>query len=152
MEPERPPPVLAEAPPPPAPTPPAVAPAASGVTTSAPAAGPAVNNLRSPVPKPTLPRVYQARDADQVARVLAAVEAALPRAGISPEYARGITGAFRRVIGGSAEIYPVAMYYYIVREAYLKHDKSAAAGNLAAAQSNGVILKFKNLPAIEQRL
>jgi hypothetical protein len=46
----------------------------------------------------------------------------------------------------------VAIYYFIVREAYLKHDKKTAAGNLAAAYSNGLILKFKNLPAIEQSL
>jgi hypothetical protein len=125
--------------------------------TAAPAPASSGNLLsaapRSPVPKPTLPRVYDAKDPEQLARVLAAVEAAtVSLAGVSGDYARGITGPLKRTVGGSGEVYPVALYYYIVREAYLKHDKKTAAGNLATAYANGLILKFKNLPAIETNL
>jgi hypothetical protein len=108
---------------------------------------------RSPVPKPTLPRVFQAKDPDRLNQVFNVVESAtISLAGVTPEYARGITGPLRRLMGANAEVYPVAIYYFIVREAALKHDKKTAAGNLASAYSNGLILKFKNLPAIEQNL
>jgi serine/threonine protein kinase len=111
------------------------------------------SSTRKSVPKPTLPRSVQAADADQVARTCAAVESSVVSvAGISADFARGITGPLRRIMGSNAEIYPVAMYYFIVRESALNHDKSTAAANLAAAYSNGSLLKFKNLPAIERDL
>ena len=72
--------------------------------------------------------------------------------GVSPEWARGITGPFRRLVGANAEVYPVAMYYFLIREAALKHDQKTAAAALASAHSNGLILKFKNLPATERGL
>jgi hypothetical protein len=80
------------------------------------------------------------------ARIEAAVVA---RAGVSPEYARGVTARFQSVVAPNAEIYPVAMYYFIVREAGLKHDNATAAAGLATAHRNRAILVLKDLPAIE---
>jgi hypothetical protein len=108
---------------------------------------------KSPIPAPALPRSYIAKDAESLARVCQIVESStVSLAGVSPEFARGITAPLRRLVGVNGEVFPVAMYYFIIREAALKHDNKAAAANLAAAQSNGLILKFKNLPATERSL
>jgi len=80
------------------------------------------------------------------ARVEAAVVAL---AGIAPEYARGITGRFQAQIGSGGEIYPVAMYYFIVREAGLKHDNATAASALANAHRTKALLVLKDLAAID---
>jgi serine/threonine protein kinase len=102
---------------------------------------------RSPIPKPTLPRDQFAENAEQVSRVCQLVEsAAVSLGGVSPEFAHGITGSLQRSMGGGGEMYGVAMYYFIIREASLKHDSKTAAENLAAAQSKGFLLKLKNLP------
>jgi hypothetical protein len=78
------------------------------------------------------------------------VEAAVVSlAGITPEYARGITGRFQAQVGASTEIYPVAMYYFIVREAGLKHDNATAGAALATAQRTKAILVLKDLAAID---
>ena len=115
---------------------------------------PAVSSMpKARVPPPPLPRVYLARDSGQLARVCQAVESAtVLLAGVSPEFARGITAALRRVVGPNTEIYPIGMYYFIVREAGLKRDSFTAASNLAAAQSNGAILRLKDLPGVESSL
>ncbi len=129
--------------PPPPPVPPRAA--SSGPTTSA--------VPKSPVPIPTLPREVVARDGDQLARVCHAVEtSAISLAGVSPEFARGITSPLRQRVGGSGAVYPIAMYYFIVREAALKHDNVTAGSNLAAAHVSGLILKLKNLPGVERAL
>ena len=108
---------------------------------------------KSPIPKPTLPRAFLATDAEQLGRVCQLVEQTIVAAGgVSPEYARGITGPFRRLAGVNSEVYPVAMYYFLIREAALKRDHKSAAAALAGAHANGSILKFKNLPAIERGL
>jgi serine/threonine protein kinase len=108
---------------------------------------------KSPIPKPTLPRTLNAADGDQVGRACGLVESTIVSVGgVSPEWARGITGPFRRLVGVNAEVYPVAMYYFLIREAALKHDQKTAAAALASAHSNGLILKFKNLPATERGL
>jgi hypothetical protein len=70
-------------------------------------------------------------------------------AGLTPEYAHGITGRFQAQVGASTEIYPVAMYYFIVREAGLKHDNATAAAALANAQRTRTILVLKDLAAID---
>jgi hypothetical protein len=75
--------------------------------------------------------------------------AVVSQAGLTPEYARGITGRFQAQIGANAEIYPVAMYYFIVREAGLKHDNATAAAALANAQRTRTILVLKDLAAID---
>src|SRR5262249_30277796 len=123
-------------------------------TTPAPApksSGPVVSVMpKSPVPKPTLPRDPSPKTPEEVAKVCSLVESAvITQAGVTPEFARGITGQLRRALGGGGQMYAVAMYYFIGREASLQHDKKTAAGNLAAAQSNGFLLKLKNLPANE---
>jgi hypothetical protein len=108
---------------------------------------------KSPIPAPALPRSYVAKDAESLARVCQIIESStVSLAGVSPEFARGVTGQLRRLVGVNGEIFPVAVYYFIVREAALKHDSKTAAGNLAAAHSSGLILKFKNLPATERAL
>jgi hypothetical protein len=128
--------------PPPAPLPPR------------PASGPTISAVpKSPVPIPTLPREVVARDGELLARVCAAVEAsAISLAGVSPEFARGITGSLRKRVAPNAAVYPIAMYYFIVREAALKHDSVIAATNLANAHSSGLILKLRNLPGVERAL
>jgi serine/threonine protein kinase len=117
-------------------------------------AGPVMSALpKSPVPIPTLPREVVARDGDILGRVCTAVESTvISLAGVSPEFARGITAPLRRRVGTNAAVYPIAMYYFIVREAALKHDNITAATNLAAAHSSGLILKLKNLPGVERAL
>src|SRR6185295_12893844 len=92
---------------------------------------------KSPVPIPTLPRVLSEPGADQVARACQLVEsAAVSLAGVSPEFARGVTGPLRRTLKQQSAIYPIAMYYFVVREAALRHDRATAAANLVAAQVN----------------
>lgn len=135
-------------------TPPAETPAVAIVAlpTEALASSPVKSvTPRSPIPVPTLPRVYVAKDGTQLARVCAAVELALvSQAGVTPAFARGITGPIRRSVGTNSALYPVAMYYFIVREAGLQHDNHTAAANLASAHGSGILLKLKNLPAIER--
>jgi eukaryotic-like serine/threonine-protein kinase len=108
---------------------------------------------KSPIPKPTLPRAFTAADAEQLGRACQLVESTIISVGgVSPEWARGITGPLRRLAGVNAEVYPVAMYYFLIREAALKHDHKSAAAGLASAHANGTILKFRNLPAVERGL
>jgi hypothetical protein len=102
---------------------------------------------RSPIPLPTLPRVFASADNDQLARVCQQVESAtISLAGLSPEFARGITGPMRRQVRPNAPIYPIGMYYFIVREAGLRRDSATAASNLAAAVASGAIVHLKGLP------
>jgi eukaryotic-like serine/threonine-protein kinase len=140
-----------EAPPPapeviPDPAPPAPVPAE-------PAAVPGRIFSRAPlarVPGPPLPRVFQPEDGEQLAGMCRRIEAAaVTLAGVSPEFARGLTAPMQKQVETDGKIYPVAMYYFIVREAALKHDSAAAAAALAAAHRDGLILRFKDLPAIE---
>jgi hypothetical protein len=105
---------------------------------------------KDPVPIPSLPRSYTSRDPEQIARVCQLVErTAVSLAAVSPEYARGITGVLHRSLRPGSPIYPIAMYYFVVREAGLGHDQATAASNLAAAQRSGLILRYKDLPGIE---
>jgi hypothetical protein len=95
--------------------------------------------------------VVSAQDPAAVVRACQAVEAAaISLAGVSPEFARGITGPMRRAVARQSSVYPIAMYYFVVREAGLKRDSATTAANLAAAQSSGSILRFKDLPGIEK--
>jgi hypothetical protein len=108
---------------------------------------------RTSIPKPTLPHGFVAQDSDQVGRACLLVESALvSEAGLEPAYARGLTGPFRRVLPNNAPVYPVAMYYFLVREAALRHDNKTAAANLANAQSGGTLVKFRDLPAVDRPL
>jgi hypothetical protein len=97
--------------------------------------------------------VVLSSEPEKLARVCQAVEAAtVSLAGVSPEFARGVTGPFRRVVDRRSPVYPIAMYYFLVREAASKRDSAAAASNLAAAQSSGALLRLKDLPGIETNL
>jgi serine/threonine protein kinase len=108
---------------------------------------------RSPVPRPTLPRDHFAENAEEVSRVCQLVEdAAVSQGGVSPEFARGITGPLRRSLGGGGQMYGVAMYYFVIREASLQHDSRTAAENLVAAQSKGLLLRLKDLPGNDRDL
>jgi serine/threonine protein kinase len=98
--------------------------------------------------KPTLPRSAVVRDAEQLREICGRVESSvISLAGVSPEFARGITGSLRRRVTAGSEVYPVAMYYFIIREAALKHERAGAAEALAAAHSNHQILILRDLPA-----
>jgi serine/threonine-protein kinase len=151
-----PPPPVAPAPPPPTVTPAETsqsarpAPSRPASAPTANAGGRAVSVMpKSPIPIPTLPRVLQG-EPEQMARACQAVEtAAIRLAGVSPEFARGVTGPMRRALRPGTPIYPIGMFYFVVREAGLRHDHQTAAANLAAAQWNGLILRYKNLPGIE---
>jgi hypothetical protein len=133
------------------------------VAAHAPAAGasgaPSVISTGAPVfasapaghlPKPSLPRALVPKDAEQLELSCAQVEAeVVTRAGVTPSYAHGVTARFQAQIAAGATIYPVAMYYFIIREAGLHHDNVTAAAALAAAQNDGGIARLRNLPANE---
>jgi hypothetical protein len=135
---------------PPAEVAPAGASRASMTLAAPPSAAPALPlERKASVPRPALPRVYLARDTDDLLRISEMVESqVVSLAGVSREYAAGITGPLRRLVRGNAEVYPVAMYYFIIREAGLHHDVAEAAAALAAAHANGAILRFRDLPAV----
>jgi hypothetical protein len=120
----------------------------------APTSGPTLSAMpKAQVPLPVLPRVYVSQDGEALARVCQAVESSvISLAGVSPEFARGITASMRRQVRTNAPIYPIAMYYFIVREAALRRDNATAAANLAAAQSSGTIVHLKDLPGIDKSL
>jgi serine/threonine protein kinase len=130
------------------------APPLAAATTQPRGSGPVLSAMpRSPVPKPTLPRDTYAENAEEVSRVCQLVEAAaVSLGGVSPEFARGITGPLRRSLEGGGELYGIAMYYFIIREASLQHDSKTAAENLVAAHSKGFLLQLKNLPGNDQGL
>ena len=108
---------------------------------------------KDPVPLPNLPREHRVQDSEQLARVCMAVESTtISVAGVSPEYARGITSAFRKRVRPGTPVYPIAMYYFIVREAGLRRDNVTAGNNLANAHSSGVLLQMRNLAGVERPL
>jgi eukaryotic-like serine/threonine-protein kinase len=98
------------------------------------------------IPVPPVPRVFVGEDAERIARMFQAVEnAAVARAGVSLAFAEGITAELRKRLRPDDAIYPAAMYYFIVREAAAGRDRRRAASNLAAAQSNGLLLRSRDL-------
>ena len=114
------------------------------------AASPGQNRRARPgdVARPSLPRVFVPSDDAELRRMCARVEAeAVSVGGVRADFARGITEPLRRLVGSNAQIYPVAMYYFIVRESALGHDRARAASTLAAAQQSRLILRLKDLPA-----
>lgn len=131
-------------------------PAASSPAASAVARAPVVSvKPRSPIQQPHLPKTYNARDVDEITRVFRIIEnEAVAQAGITPEFARGITDSVRNAISGQggSQIYPVAMYYMIVREAARGVDNRAAAENLVSMVRSGAVMKFKDLPSIDRAL
>jgi serine/threonine protein kinase len=138
----------------PAPTPPAgLVPARREVAPPVPGGRTVSARPKDPVPLPTLPREHRVQDSEQLARVCLAVESStISLAGVSPEYARGITTSFRKRVRPGTPVYPIAMYYFIVREAGLGHDSVSAGNNLANAHSSGLLLQMRNFAGIERPL
>lgn len=137
--------------------PPASKPAKGALTTSERPSATSAIALKSDgtIPVPHLPRVQTVASDAELARVFSAVEGqVITRAGIAPDFARGITAALRRVLpdGERHELYPVAMYYFLVREAALGHTRLEASQNLARAQGNQELLLLRDLPAKLVRL
>jgi hypothetical protein len=134
--------------------PPAAAAAERRLPPVAPAAAPSVEppdpSRPRTIPIPTLPRVYLADDPDELTRICRAVESAAVRvAGLDAGFARGATDRLCQAVPAHAPIYPIAMYYFLVREAALGHDAATAATNLEAAHASGIIVRYKDLPGIE---
>jgi hypothetical protein len=75
------------------------------------------------------------------------------RAGVTPAFASGVTEDLRRALEsrGSAEIYPAAMYYFIISEAALGHDREAAAHNLLANHKSRALRRLASLVAVEHK-
>jgi hypothetical protein len=108
---------------------------------------------RDPIPLPILPREQLVQDSEQLARICLAVEGAtITQAGVSAEFAHGITAAFRKRVRPGSAVYPIAMYYFIVREAGLRHDNLIAANNLASAHAAGILHGMRNLAGVERPL
>jgi hypothetical protein len=102
----------------------------------------------SSIPIPRLPRSYQIGDRDELARICQRIESEAILVGVSADFARGITGPLQRSVNPGGTLYPAGIYYFIVREAALRHDARTAAGNLAAAQRAG-LTPFRDLPVHE---
>jgi hypothetical protein len=87
-----------------------------------------------------LPRVYVTENSERLARVCQQVEAAaISLGGVDARFAHGITLPLRKQVRPNTPIYPMAMYYFVVREGTQNHDPKAAALNLAAAHASGLI-------------
>jgi serine/threonine-protein kinase len=139
------------------PSPPAPATAAPRVEATGAAAPERILSAtpHADVPLPSLPRVYRPDGAEDLRRVLASVEAETIRAGCSPPFARGITRGLEEALRNerSPELYPAAIYYFIVREAALGREKQVAAAELGRAHSSGVVRALSRLPvALHGRL
>jgi serine/threonine protein kinase len=103
---------------------------------------------RKNIPFPSLPRVRSGAPRD-LATVLRQVEAqAVSLAGLSPEFARDVTLPLLNALGDRSEatIYPAALYYLLVREAALSHEKAIAARNLKDAHFGGGLRRLLELP------
>jgi tRNA A-37 threonylcarbamoyl transferase component Bud32 len=96
---------------------------------------------RATVPRPALPRMTTVRGEDDLQRIFTAVEQETLEAGCSPDFSRGITSGLARALAGqrSAEVYPAAMYYFIVNQAALGREKRVAEQELRRAQGTGIL-------------
>jgi len=103
---------------------------------------------RDSIPPPQLASVYQAHGREDLARICQRVEdETVARAGVSPAFANGVTGALRHALetSASAEIYPLAMYYFIISEAALGHDRETAGHRLLATHKSRALRRLGNL-------
>jgi hypothetical protein len=106
------------------------------------------------IPAPHLPRSYQASDGQDLARICQLVESeTVSQAGVTAEFARGVTAPLRRALGGAGgvRISPSAIYYFIVTEAGRGHDKRTAAQRLLSAESE-LMHRLSTLPALQPKL
>ncbi len=120
------------------------------IPSAAPAAGGAESKERKRVGVPSLPKVYSASDRADIARVLALIEhETVEKGGVPRDFAERISGRlFDRLQqkSGPVEIFPSAVYYFIVREAALGHGRALAADNLRNAHFEGGLTRFRELP------
>jgi hypothetical protein len=106
------------------------------------------------IPSPTLPRAYDAKDAADIQRACRIIEKqVIVLAGVSPDFATGVTSALQSSLGSTpSRLYPVAMYYLIVIEAGRGHDKKTAAQALLAMQGDSALRnRMGALPARETK-
>jgi hypothetical protein len=101
------------------------------------------------IPRPNLPRAYRAQGSEDLQRILTAVEQETLRAGCSADFARGITAGAHRTLASqrAAEVFPAAMYYFIINEAALGREKRTAEEELRQALGSGIIRALTRLPA-----
>jgi serine/threonine-protein kinase len=167
----------AEAAPPPAPTPPPPAspPQAAPVVIARAIDPPLAPRLEAPllpapssgdgrivsarpkgkIPPPRLPRTYDVQDGQDLARVCQLVEReTVAQAGVTPEFASGVTLPLRRALAGagSVRISLSGIYYFIISEAGRGHDKRTAAQNLRSAYESDIMRKLSSLPVREHKL
>jgi hypothetical protein len=104
---------------------------------------------KAKIPVPKLPRSLVTRGPEDLARVCQQVEREVVSAGVSPAFASGVTTLYASAMGGRTdlEVYPVGLYYFIIREAGLGHDKATAARNLVGSHLDQSIRRFSALPA-----
>jgi hypothetical protein len=129
---------------------------ATNTVSSKPAAGERTVSARpnDQIPSPTLPRAYDAKDTADIQRACRIIEKqAIVLAGVSADFATGVTSALQRSLGGSpSRLYPVAMYYMIVIEAGRGHDKKTAGQALLAMQGDSALRnRMGALPAREPK-
>jgi hypothetical protein len=146
---------LSSGPPPSGSEPPPSQPAPASAPSAA-AAGPddAIRSSRpkAKIPVPRLPRAFATRGPDDLVTVCQQVEKEVVQAGVTPAFASGVTTLLAGALGGrpGVEISPVALYYFIIREAGLGHDKATAARALVASHLDQSIRHYSSLPARER--
>jgi Protein kinase domain len=121
---------------------------ATPVAAPAPTTGAVVlsGTPHNPVLKPALPKEYVARGPADLQSMAERIEAAAVGAGVSREYAEGITRELQAALAPGETTYPAAIYYYIVREAALGFDRAHASKELLLAHRNGQLHRMRNLP------
>ena len=140
--------LLASRQPPPRPSP-APRAAAAPAATSRPEEAIYSARPKPKIPVPKLPRSLVTRGPEDLARVCQQVEREVVSAGVTPAFASGVTTLYASAMGGRTdfEVYPVGLYYFIIREAGLGHDKATAARNLVGSHLDQSIRRFSALPA-----
>ena len=99
-------------------------------------------------------RTQEARDGKELARLFNQIEKeTVTLAGVSPEFAQGVTAPLRRVLESRRQMvtYPVGVYYFIVAEAARGRDKRTAAQNLVTTHQNEGIRKLGVFPPKDSR-
>jgi hypothetical protein len=109
---------------------------------------------RDSIPPPRLQSVYQAHGREDLAAMCQLVEGeTVSRAGVTPAFASGVTTALRQALenGDSVEIYPAAMYYFIISEAARGHDKEAAGRALLASHKSRALRRLDSMVSDERK-
>jgi hypothetical protein len=106
---------------------------------------------KAKIPVPRLPRSFLTRGPEDLAEACQRVEREVLHAGVTPAFASGVTALLVGALGGrpGVEISPVGLYYFIIREAGLGHDKATAARALVASHLDQSIRRYSSLPTRE---